>query len=205
MKLYVAERAPGPTIARRLVAAKQAHVEEIIIDIQSAENRKPEFLKTNPAGQVPCLVLEDGRVICEVTAIAEYLEEIIPDPVLVGSTSGERAETRMWMRRADIMVITPMALGFQHGKGAPFFEGRIPIFPDASAPMINLAKHGLAWFDTQLHGKSFLCGDRITYADIVFHGFASFFAKLGQKLDPDLEQLTAYMERMEAHPFVAAN
>ncbi len=204
MKLYVADRAPGPNVARRLVAFKNASVEEVVIDIQNADNRKADFLKINPAGQVPCLQTDNGIVISEVTAIAEYLEELIPDPIFVGATAEERAETRMWMRRADLMVISTMGVGFQHGKGAPFFEGRIPIYTDVSAPMISIAQHGLRWFNDQLATRTYLCGDRFTYADIVLHGFATFFAKLGQNFDPELSHLIAYMERVGAHPSVAA-
>lgn len=204
VKLYVAERAPSPAIARQMVAFKKANVDEVIIDMQNGENRQAAFLKVNPAGQLPCLETDAGMVISELTAIAEYLEEIIPDPVIVGSTAEERAQTRMWMRRADFMVLTPMMVGFQHGKGAPFFEGRITIYPEASAPMMAMAQQGMAWFDQQLAGRAYLCGDRFTYADLIFHGFASFFIKLGQPLDPDLVHLTAYLERVGVHPALSA-
>ena len=39
-------------------------------------NRVEEFLRLNPAGDVPVLMTEDGEAICGASVIAEYLEEI---------------------------------------------------------------------------------------------------------------------------------
>lgn len=56
--------------------------------------RRPEFLAMNPAGKVPVLEDEDGAVVADSYAIAEYLEERYPEPPLLGKTAAERAETR---------------------------------------------------------------------------------------------------------------
>ena len=45
--------------------------------------RRQEFLALNPAGLVPVLVEESGRVLADSMAIAEYLEEIHGDPNLL--------------------------------------------------------------------------------------------------------------------------
>ncbi len=201
MKLFITERAPGPRVAKNLVAIKQIDVEFVNIDMVNKENRSDAFLKINPAGQLPCLQLEDGRVISEVTAIAEYFEELNPDPVIVGRDAFERAETRMWMRRADIKVLSPMMVGFQHGKGAQFFEGRFPIHEDLSAPSLMMAEEGVAWFNEQLKHRQYLCGDRATYADIVFYVFVSFVGKLAHKFDPSAVAFHDYIKRMEDHAY----
>lgn len=203
MKLYVAE-APGPRIGRMLAKIKGIDVELVEVDMMNKENRGDAFLKMNPAGQLPVLQLDDGRVICEVTAIAEYFEELVPDPIYVGVDAFERAETRMWMRRMDLKVIMPMAMAFQHGRGAPFFSGRITIHEELEAPCKALKQEGLVWLDQQMKDRQFLCGERLTYADIVFYGFVSFFAKMGQAIDPELSAVQAYMKRMADHPYVKA-
>jgi glutathione S-transferase len=201
MKLYVAN-APSPAIARRLAQIKNIKLDLVEVDMMNKENRNPEFLKLNPAGQLPILQLDDGRALAELTAIAEYFEELVPDPVFVGRDAYERAETRMWMRRVDTKIILPMAMTFQHGRGAPFFSGRITIYESLSEPCGLLTREGMAWLDQQMHGRQFLCGDRITYADVMFHGFVTFFGKMGQAIDPSLEALTAYMERLSTHAFM---
>ena len=42
--------------------------------------RNRDFLAQNPAGKVPVLEMEDGRVIVESQAIVEFIEEITPTP-----------------------------------------------------------------------------------------------------------------------------
>ncbi len=56
--------------------------------------RREDFLALNPAGEVPVLVEADGLVLADATAIAEYLDEVAPMPMLIGATPAERAETR---------------------------------------------------------------------------------------------------------------
>lgn len=62
--------------------------------VERARERRPEFLAMNPAGQVPVLVDEDGTVVVDSAAICEYLDEVYPEPPLVGSDAKQRAEAR---------------------------------------------------------------------------------------------------------------
>lgn len=45
------------------------------IDVMSGATRTAEFLARNPAGQVPAVVLEDGRVLAQSNAIIGYFGE----------------------------------------------------------------------------------------------------------------------------------
>jgi glutathione S-transferase len=42
-------------------------------DVTTGATRTPEFLALNPAGQVPLLVLDDGRTLAQSNAILLYL------------------------------------------------------------------------------------------------------------------------------------
>src|SRR4051812_50194096 len=44
-------------------------------DVLRAETRTPEFLAMNPAGQVPLVVLQDGRPLAQSNAIILHLAE----------------------------------------------------------------------------------------------------------------------------------
>ncbi|ETR77008.1 glutathione S-transferase [Afipia sp. P52-10] len=56
----------------------------VAIDIMTGQSRTAEFLKLNPAGQVPVLVFDDGRTLAQSNAIIRYLardSDLIPrDP-----------------------------------------------------------------------------------------------------------------------------
>src|SRR3979411_1811214 len=43
--------------------------------VVKAESRTPEFLAVNPAGQVPAVILEDGRPLAQSNAIILHLAE----------------------------------------------------------------------------------------------------------------------------------
>ena len=61
--------------------------ESVEVDLFTGKQFDPEYLKLNPKGVVPTLV-HDGKVVTESTLIAEYLDEVFPDPPM--PTSGRR-------------------------------------------------------------------------------------------------------------------
>ena len=67
---------------------------EFNMKVEQVWDRRPEFLALNPAGEVPVLVEPDKTVLSDSWAICEYLEEISPEPNLLGKKPHERAEVR---------------------------------------------------------------------------------------------------------------
>ena len=90
MIIYTAPNMPNPRIVDMLVLEKQIKIDVQLLDALGGENRQPEFLSKNPLGQLPALETDEGDIITEVSAIAEYFEELKPDPILVGATAVER-------------------------------------------------------------------------------------------------------------------
>ena len=79
---------PNPHVVRMFMAERGIEIPMEEIDIRAGENRQDPYLGTNPAGQSPCLVLDDGSVVTEITAICEYLDEKFPGEPMMGSTPG---------------------------------------------------------------------------------------------------------------------
>lgn len=196
MIIYTAPNMPNPRIVDMLVREKQIDIEVQLLDALGGENRQAEFLAKNPLGQLPALEIDDGRVITEVSAIAEYFEELKPDPVLVGINAAERGEARMWARRVDLMILSPMTMGFQNSIAKKFFEGRIKLYPEIGDSMIEKANDGLVLLDSLMAGKRYLCGDRMTYGDIMLFCYLDFYRKVGQRVDPGLVHLTEFFNTM---------
>ncbi|MDP6344193.1 MAG: glutathione S-transferase family protein [Alphaproteobacteria bacterium] len=67
---------------------------EADLEVEKYWERRQDFLALNPAGQVPVLVEDDGSVLADSQAIAEYLEEICPEPPLLTGDAAGRAECR---------------------------------------------------------------------------------------------------------------
>ncbi|MET0791468.1 MAG: glutathione S-transferase family protein [Polyangiaceae bacterium] len=67
------------------------------LDLKAKEQKSPAYLKLNPAGVVPTLVL-DGQVICEAAAIIMHLADLHPDADLAPAPgSPARAQYYQWL------------------------------------------------------------------------------------------------------------
>jgi glutathione S-transferase len=88
-------KSPAPRCLRMFLLEKGLVLPAVTVDVFAGENRQPEFLAINPAGQTPALRCDDGSTIGEAVAIAEYLEELHPSPALIGSTPEARADPAM--------------------------------------------------------------------------------------------------------------
>lgn len=189
---------PNPQVVRMFAAERGIQLETQDIDIMAGENRKGDYLSKNPSGQSPCLELDDGSYVSEITAICEYLDEVNPGTSLIGETPEQRAETRMWTRKVDLGICEPLANGFRFAEGLPIFKDRIVTVPEAAEGLKRIAQDRLTWLDNQLAGKTYLCGDRLTLADVLLYCFLAFGANVGQPLNPDNKNVMAWFEHMGA-------
>src|SRR5512147_495612 len=168
------------------------------VDLIGGENRREPYLSKNPSGQLPCLELDDGTFLSEITAICEYIEEKHPKPALIGTTPEERANTRMWVRRIDLNIVEPMANGFRFAEGLALFKKRIHVIPQAADDLKAIAREKLAWLDGQIAGRDYIAGKSLTLADILLFAFVDFGATVGQGIDPALKNLSAWRDRVAA-------
>lgn len=195
---------PNPRAVRMFIAEKGLTVPMVEVDLMKAENRKAPYLQKNTAGQMPCLELDDGTTISEITAICEYIEDTHPKPALFGSNAKEKAETRMWTRRIDLNIAEPMANGFRFSQGLPLFKDRIPTAPEAADGLKRIAQDRLLWLDKMVAGRQFICGDRFTYADIHLFAFLDFGKQVGQAINPEAKTVLAMYDRVAARPSAKA-
>lgn len=195
---------PNPQVVRIFAAEKGIALPSTRVDLRGGENRQPAYLAKNPAGQLPSLELDNGTVIAEITAICEYLDEIGSGPSLIGSTPEERAETRMWVRRIDLNILEPLANGFRFSQGLKLFENRIHCIPQAADDLKAIAQEWLNRLDGMIAGREFICGNRLTLADILLSVFLQFGANVGQPINPANTNIVALVERMKARPSAAA-
>ncbi len=197
MKLYHS-MGPNPAVVAMFLAEKGVQIPTEKVDLMAGENRQEPYLAKNPAGQLPCLELDDGSHLSEIIAICEYIEEKHPTPALIGATPEERAQTRMWVRRIDLNVCEPMANGFRFAEGLPLFQSRMRTIPHAADDLKTLAQEKLTWLDGLMGGKTWVAGERFTLADILLFCFLEFGAQVGQPINPDNKNIVAWAERMKA-------
>ncbi len=204
MRLYQSV-GPNPRVVLMFVAEKGIALDRTLVDLPGGENRREPYIGKNPAGGTPLLELDDGTYLNESTAICEYLEELVPDPPLIGATPEARARTRAAVRTVDHEIVVPMANGFRSSEGLKLFEGRTLCMPDAAPGNKAYAADGLRKADVRLSRSDYLSGDAFTLADIVLFAFVEFAAMVGQTADPSLAHLAAWRARIAARPSAAAS
>lgn len=196
---------PNPRVVRIALAEQGISVDTVKIDIMKGENRQPGYLAMVPSGGTPALQLDDGTVISEITAIVEYLDEQPCATRMVGNTPQERAETRMWARRIDLYILEPMANAFRASEGRPMFASRMTLVSsEAAIELKAIAQEKLLWLDAQLQGRTWVCGDRYSMADILLLAFIEFGASVGQPMPAAATWLPEWHKRAAARPSAAA-
>ena len=204
MKLYTSI-GPNPRVVAMFIAELGIELPVQEVDIMAGENLGDDFRKLNPSAQSPCLQLDDGSVVAEVTVICSYLDEVTDGPSLIGSTPEERAETRMWNRRFDTRILEPMTLAFRSAEAIGLFKDRYRVIPHAADDLKATVQDSWAWLESQMLDKTFVCGDRFTLADIQLFAFADFGAVIGQGIPESLANLQAWFKRVKERPSVAAS
>jgi glutathione S-transferase len=205
MKLYNS-LGPNPHTVRMFAAEKGIALTLQEVDVMGSEHRRSPYNdKINVMQQTPAFETDDGQVICEVTAICEYLEELKSQPPLIGSTPGERAETRMWVRRMDLNIIEGRSRAFRATGGREFYKDKIKLLSvPAAKELFEIVADRVLWLDAQVTG-TYICGDRFTLADILLYCFMTFGApEGGSHLPPEAKNLGPWLERVRARPSTKA-
>ena len=138
---------PYRHVVRMFMAERGISVPLEEIDIMKGKNREGDYLKTNPAGQSPTLVLEDGSVITEITRDLRISRREVSRRQPDRRDAEERAQTRRWTRWVDLNIVEPLVNGFRFSEGLPMFQSRFRCLPEARAGLKAKAQDGLAFMD----------------------------------------------------------
>ena len=166
MKLYDTPLAPNPRRVRWFMAEKAIDdVEVVTLNIMGGQHKTPDYLDKAGLANVPMLEMDDGTCITESVAICRYLESRYPEPNLFGRTPQETAVIEMWMRRAEMMVATPVMIAVRHTHPAMgALEQQVPAVGEHN---IETGTRALKLLDRRLAQSEWLAADRLTIADIV--------------------------------------
>ncbi|MEE9279235.1 MAG: glutathione S-transferase family protein [Myxococcota bacterium] len=204
MKLYMFQVAPNPTKVRLYIAEKaeggaKIELEQVSLNLPKGEQRSPEQLARNPFGKLPVLELDDGTCLIESLTIIEYLEELHPDPPMVGADPRERARVRELERIAELGVLWPVGR-IVHATNSPL---GLPPVPEVAALFRDLLPDALRYLNERLaDGRPFVAGEHPTIADCTLAASLQF-ARFGNvEIDPAFANLArwdqAYRERPAA-------
>ena len=140
MRFYDCATAPSPRRVRIFLAEKGLTVPTVQVDLRNGEQFTPAFSALNPGCTVPVLELDRGAAVTDVVAICRYIEELHPDPPLMGRSAEERAVIDSWLRRIEWDGIYAAQEAFRNA--APGLKGRALPGPVSLEQIPALAERG---------------------------------------------------------------
>ncbi len=203
MKLYGAPMpAPNPRRVRIFLAEKGVALAETPVDMMQREHKSPEHMARNALGQVPTLELDDGTTISETVSICRYLEALHPSPPLFGATPLEQAQTDMWIRRVEFVLMQPVGMYWRHAH--PRTARLIKQYTEFGQSNVERYAEAQAWFNRQLAGQPFIAGEAFSMADICALSTVDFATWIGLPLAQENANLIAWRERVASRPSASA-
>lgn len=158
------------------------------IDIMKGQSRTADFLALNPAGQVPVVVLADGRALAQSNAIILHLAE---DSALIPADAYERARMLEWMFWEQYSHEPYVAVARFQVK----YEGRDPAELDEK--LVARGKAALRRIEDGLEGRHFLASQALSLADVALVAYTRVAGEGGFDLSP-YPNLRAWIARVEA-------
>lgn len=205
MKFYDYAKAPSPRRARMFIAEKGLTIETEQVDLGVRAQFEEPYRSINPRCTVPALALDDGVVLCDNASIARYLEEIAPEPPLMGRDPVEKALVAEWWSRVEWEGFMGVAEALRNS--SEFFKDSAIPGPDRYEQIPALAQRGRqraeAFFkvmDARLAQSTYLAGDGFSAADIAGYAFVEFAAWVKLKPGPDLNHLASWREAISKRP-----
>ena len=166
--------------------------EWIETDILRGESRTAQFLALNPVGQVPLVVLGDGRPLAQSNAIIVHLAE---GSDLIPSDAYDRARMLEWMFWEQYSHEPYIAV-------ARFICGWTPLDSPrrAGLPVLRQCGHAaLAVMERHLATHAWFTGDAYGIADIALYAYTCVAPHGGIRLDA-YPALRDWLARVEATP-----
>lgn len=151
------------------------------------ETRTPEFLALNPAGQVPFVVLPDGRGLAQSNAIMLCLAE---GSRLIPAAAYERAQMMQWLFWEQYSHETAIAVRRFHKHILKKSDAEI------DPGLMARGEAALTLMDKHLAGRTYFVGEGLTLADLALVAYTRF----GHEAGFDLQrwpQVRAWVARVE--------
>jgi glutathione S-transferase len=203
MKIYDTPLAPNPRRVRWFMAEKGiTDIEVVTLNLFEGQHKTPEYLRKAGLANVPMMELDDGTCVTESVAICRYLEALYPEPNLFGRTPTETAVIEMWLRRAEMMVATPLMIGVRHTHPAMgALEAQVPVIGEHN---LSGATRALKVLDRRLGESEWLAADRLTIADIIAFVGLDFGRMIKFRPPEEMTNVARWADAMRARPAAKA-
>jgi glutathione S-transferase len=209
MQLYNYQTAPSPRRVRIFAAEKGIKLPTIQVDLAKGAQFTPEFRAKNPRCTVPVLELDDGTCLWETLAICFYLEQLIPEPVLMGGDAQEKALVLQWNQRIENDGFQAVMESFRNRVRG--FQDRAVTGAHSFAQIPSLAERGrvrteifLRELNEHLARQRYVVGETFTMADITALVTVDFAGWIKLTIPDDHEHLKRWYDEISQRTSIRA-
>jgi glutathione S-transferase len=196
VKLYTFAQAANPRKVQIYLTEKQIDLDTVEVTMPEDTHIQRDYLAKNPMAAVPILELDDGRTLTEADAIIEYLEELHPEPTLLGRDPWTRALTREVMTMAERGLLDTALLAIEHSSEE--YADQISQVPAVAEHAKARFANVVTLFDNLLVHHEYLAGNRFTVADITAFVGLEFGAAGGCLVPSDAKNIAAWFKKVAA-------
>jgi len=174
LKLYGAQRSRA-TLVQWYLQELGVPYEDVILDLQTGEQRQPSFLAVNPFGKVPAL--EDGDLkLWESGAILLYLADVYGQP---DSTAHQRAVWSQWVLFANATLGPGLFVEANREREAPRLLGAL---------------------NSLLESQAFMAGDDFSVADVAVGSYLAYATMMVKQEYTEYPAIASYLSRITQRP-----
>jgi len=153
-----------------------------------------DYRTINPLRYVPALLLEDGTVLTETVAIAQFVCDRVPAKNLAPPNGTlERAKLQSWLN----FISSELQLGCF----CPLFDRQIP--DDVKGTFRRRLDGRLSYVEQHLLGKAYLLGNDFSIADVYLFVVSNWARSVELDLSP-YPSILALRKRVGVRPAVQA-
>lgn len=192
MKLYAM---PGACSLASHIALIWAGAPYELEELGHNETRRDAYLKLNPKGVVPTLVLDDARVVTESLAVLLYIAEQFPQAgLLVNGDSYQRAK----LNEVLAELVTELHKSFAPIFHPERFVTEASLHDDVKQAAFKLVDEQYRRFDERMEGRDWIFGHR-TVADAYLYVMTRWAGQTPKKIDayPALARFKARLDADE--------
>jgi glutathione S-transferase len=173
-----------------------------IINIPAGEHLRPEYLKINPRGKIPTLVLDDGRALTDFKSIALWLAETYPRGKLLPD---DPAQAERAIELLDFALIQLHGEGYtriftseRYISSSEAQQGQ-HLKDDVGSHGREIVRQAFGILEKRMPAEGYAVGPQFSIADAALF-YNEFWAdKIGIWLPP---RVTAHYQRVRARPVV---
>jgi glutathione S-transferase len=171
-----------------------------LVLMNHGDNHSPSYQAVNPSGKVPAIVLADGKVLTQASAILSWLVNTYPDAQIGSSAANPLAHFALEEMLAYLTSDVHPAFG-------PFFAAKRFLADESQfealkkSSLSQVAGH-MTEIDGMLAKTPFILGEHPTVADAYLYVLSRWIDNLDEGIKP-FPNLARFRARMESDPAVS--